>query len=266
MLKDELLDKDTHFQKALLADLVVLQQVVAPLQAWASTELRDLPWRRSRNPWHILVSEVMLQQTQVSRVIGRYQEFLTRFPTVASCAEAPSSAVIALWAGLGYNRRAVNLWRAAKRVVEEHDGAYRQNATRCLRCPASALIRRAPSRLLLLKTMSQSSTRMSAVSLHAGQETVLLRSMRNIWPMNFCRLGMGGYGIRACSILLLLCAPSASRLVPNVHSRSHAIGRAREKTRRQTAPGCQRSSRPLMVRIDRSAVVSSMHSADRRST
>ncbi len=122
MLKDELLDKDTHFQKALLADLVVLQQVVAPLQAWASTELRDLPWRRSRNPWHILVSEVMLQQTQVSRVIGRYQEFLTRFPTAASCAEAPSSAVIALWAGLGYNRRAVNLWRAAKRVVEEHDG------------------------------------------------------------------------------------------------------------------------------------------------
>jgi len=105
-----------------LADLVVPQQVVAPLQAWASTGLRDLPWRRSRDPWHILVSEVMLQQTQVSRVIDRYDEFLARFPTATSCAEAPSSAVIELWAGLGYNRRAVNLWRAAQRVVEEHDG------------------------------------------------------------------------------------------------------------------------------------------------
>ena len=116
-------------------DVVAPHQVVAPLQAWAATELRDLPWRRTRDPWHILVSEVMLQQTQVSRVIDRYHEFLERFPTAASCAVAPSSAVIELWAGLGYNRRAVNLWRAAGCVVERHDGVVPSDLKALLALP-----------------------------------------------------------------------------------------------------------------------------------
>jgi len=96
--------------------------VVVGLRGWAATELRDLPWRHSRDPWHVLVSEVMLQQTQVARVLDRYRAFLDRFPTARSCAAAPTSAVIELWAGLGYNRRAVNLWRAASVVTEQHDG------------------------------------------------------------------------------------------------------------------------------------------------
>ena len=96
--------------------------VVEPVQKWAQSELRDLPWRRTRDPWRILVSEVMLQQTQVSRVIERYEQFLARFPTATSCADAPTSAVIEEWAGLGYNRRAVNLWRAASVVANEHGG------------------------------------------------------------------------------------------------------------------------------------------------
>ena len=74
---------------------------------------RDLPWRRTRDPWAVLVSELMLQQTQVARVIPKYHAFLERFPTVASCAAAPAGDVVRLWAGLGYNRRAVNLHRAA---------------------------------------------------------------------------------------------------------------------------------------------------------
>lgn len=69
-----------------------------------------------------MVSEIMLQQTQVSRVIERYHEFLERFPTASDCAHAPTSAVIELWAGLGYNRRAVNLWRAAGVIEAEHNG------------------------------------------------------------------------------------------------------------------------------------------------
>lgn len=78
--------------------------------------LRDLPWRRTRDPWAVLVSECMLQQTQVARVIPKYEAFLARFPTVAACAAAPVGEVVRAWAGLGYNRRAVNLHRIASAV------------------------------------------------------------------------------------------------------------------------------------------------------
>lgn len=97
--------------------------VVEPLLAWSETELRDLPWRQTRDPWKILVSEIMLQQTQVARVRDRWYEFLERFPTATDCADAPTSAVIELWAGLGYNRRAVNLWRAAVEVRDRNGGS-----------------------------------------------------------------------------------------------------------------------------------------------
>ena len=83
------------------------------LLAWSARTRRDLPWRRTRDPWAVLVSELMLQQTQVTRVIPKYHAFLARFPTIASCAAAPVGDVIRMWAGLGYNRRAVNLHRAA---------------------------------------------------------------------------------------------------------------------------------------------------------
>ena len=80
---------------------------------WGATRLRDLPWRRTRDPWAILVSELMLQQTQVSRVLPRYEAFLARFPTAAVCADATAADVVREWNGLGYNRRALNLHRAA---------------------------------------------------------------------------------------------------------------------------------------------------------
>src|SRR4029077_7607763 len=75
--------------------------------------MRDLPWRRTRDPWAVLVSEVMLQQTQVARVMPIWDAFMQRFPTVASCAAAAQADVVRAWAGRGYNRRAVNLHRAA---------------------------------------------------------------------------------------------------------------------------------------------------------
>jgi A/G-specific adenine glycosylase len=89
---------------------------------WWAVHGSDLPWRRSRDPWAMLVSELMLQQTQVARVEERYARFLDRFPTVAACAAAPAGDVIDEWAGLGYNRRAVHLHRAAGVCVEEHGG------------------------------------------------------------------------------------------------------------------------------------------------
>jgi A/G-specific adenine glycosylase len=92
------------------------------LSGWADGARRDLPWRRTRDPWAVLVSELMLQQTQVARVVPRFEAFLARFPTPAACASAPVADVVRAWAGLGYNRRAVSLHRAAAAVVERHGG------------------------------------------------------------------------------------------------------------------------------------------------
>ena len=90
----------------------------AALLAWYADRGRDLPWRRTRDPYAILVSEVMLQQTQVSRVVPRYLEWLGRWPTVDALSSSPLADVIRAWQGLGYNRRAVNLHRAARAVAE----------------------------------------------------------------------------------------------------------------------------------------------------
>jgi A/G-specific adenine glycosylase len=90
---------------------------------WAAQAGRDLPWRRTRDPWAVLVSEVMLAQTQAARVIPRWQEFMARWPTAGSCARAPVAAVIAAWSGLGYNRRAVLLHRAAGLISIQPGGA-----------------------------------------------------------------------------------------------------------------------------------------------
>ncbi len=97
--------------------------LVADLAAWFGVEGRDLPWRRTRDPWGVLVSELMLQQTGVARVEPRYRAFLDRFPTAAVCAAAPAGDVVEEWRGLGYNRRAVNLHRCARAVVADHGGS-----------------------------------------------------------------------------------------------------------------------------------------------
>ncbi len=87
------------------------------LLAWYAANGRDLPWRHTRDPYAILVSEVMLQQTQVARVVPRYLEWLERWPTVKALGSASTAEVIRAWQGLGYNRRAVNLHRAARIVA-----------------------------------------------------------------------------------------------------------------------------------------------------
>ena len=89
---------------------------------WWDSEKRDLPWRISRDPWAILVSEFMLQQTQASRVVEKYKTFLKRFPNPTTCANSTPGKVIELWSGLGYNRRAINLHRTAKIIAEKHKG------------------------------------------------------------------------------------------------------------------------------------------------
>ena len=92
------------------------------LLAWFRRHGRDLPWRRTRDPYQILVSEVMLQQTQVARVTEYWPRFLERFPTVQHLAAATPKRVRDVWEGLGYYRRAENLRRAAREVVTHHRG------------------------------------------------------------------------------------------------------------------------------------------------
>src|SRR5262245_59261852 len=87
--------------------------------AWYAAVRRDLPWRRTRDPYRILVSEVMLQQTQVARVVPYYEAFLERFPDEGALAAAPAADVLRLWSGLGYNRRALALQAAAAVVARD---------------------------------------------------------------------------------------------------------------------------------------------------
>lgn len=105
------------------------------LLAWFAAAGRDLPWRRTRDPYHIMVAEIMLQQTQVDRVIPKYHAFLAAFPTLAALAEAPTADVIRAWAGLGYNRRALNLQRAARAVLHEHGGQFPRDIPTLLKLP-----------------------------------------------------------------------------------------------------------------------------------
>jgi A/G-specific adenine glycosylase len=88
---------------------------------------RRLPWRETTDPYEILVSEVMLQQTQVSRVVGKYREFLEAFPTIQALATASLAEILRVWQGLGYNRRALALHRLARIVVETHGGSVPDN-------------------------------------------------------------------------------------------------------------------------------------------
>ncbi|HVT80319.1 MAG TPA: A/G-specific adenine glycosylase, partial [Phycisphaerae bacterium] len=101
-----------------------LDQLAAPLLAWYDTvhQDRDMPWRRTRDPYAIWLSETMLQQTQVETVKPYYARFLSRFPTVGALAAAPLEEVLALWAGLGYYRRARHLHAAAQQIAETHGG------------------------------------------------------------------------------------------------------------------------------------------------
>ena len=119
------------------------------LSEWYAANGRDLPWRHTRDPYAILVSEVMLQQTQVERVAPRYLAWLARWPTVDALAAATTAEVIREWQGLGYNRRAVNLHRAAREVAQHGwpddltslpgVGPYTSAALRCFAFEEDAL-------------------------------------------------------------------------------------------------------------------------------
>ena len=98
------------------------ERVHISLLQWYAAEKRDLPWRITNDPYAILVSEIMLQQTQVDRVLPKYLQFLAAFPTLDDLATAPTADVISVWVPLGYNMRAVRLQSIARQVIAEYDG------------------------------------------------------------------------------------------------------------------------------------------------
>lgn len=113
---------DSSQPDSVVTDPQLLEALHEAVFEWVGPRLRQLPWREVRDPWHILVSEVMLQQTSVNRVQGKWQAFIERFPTPHDCARAELADVLRIWQGLGYPRRARNLHRAAHEIVSGFDG------------------------------------------------------------------------------------------------------------------------------------------------
>lgn len=105
------------------------------LLEWFATHARTLPWRNIDNPYHVLVSEIILQQTRVAQGMDYYHAFIERFPTVESLAEAPLDAVMKVWQGLGYYTRARNLHAAAKKIVSQHGGQLPASYDELLKLP-----------------------------------------------------------------------------------------------------------------------------------
>ena len=106
------------------APLTTLSEIVPPLLAWYRANARDLPWRKTRDPYRVWVSEIMLQQTRVAAVLGYYQRFLSAFPSVEALAHAPEERLMKLWEGLGYYSRARNLQSAARTVATDFGGEF----------------------------------------------------------------------------------------------------------------------------------------------
>lgn len=113
----------------------ISRKCVRALLSWFSTNARDLPWRRTRDPYAIWISEVMLQQTQVATVVPYWERWMARLPTLSDLASAPPDKVLKLWEGLGYYNRARNLQSAAAMIVNEHNGRFPQTLAALLDLP-----------------------------------------------------------------------------------------------------------------------------------
>jgi len=122
--REELIRQETVHEEFVWHDPRWRGRVRRRLLGWFATQARSLPWRDHPTPYHVWVSEIMLQQTQVATVIDYYHRFLAAFPTVVDLAAAPEERLMRLWEGLGYYRRARSMHAAAKLIVERHDGVF----------------------------------------------------------------------------------------------------------------------------------------------
>jgi A/G-specific adenine glycosylase len=116
-------------------DQILLRRFRRAIRRFYAANRRDFPWRNTRNPYRILVSEIMLQQTQAPRVVPKYSAFIKAFPSFRSLANAPLREVLSLWQGLGYNRRALALKRLAETVVSEYKGRLPRDMAKLIKLP-----------------------------------------------------------------------------------------------------------------------------------
>jgi A/G-specific adenine glycosylase len=181
--------------------------LAGPVLAWGLPRLRDLPWRHTRDPWAVLVSEVMLQQTQVARVVPKWHAFLAEFPTTAACAAASLGDVLRLWQGLGYPRRARNLQAAAIEV--ERRGAFPRSLDELLTLPGvGAYTARAVLAFAYEDDAAVVDTNIARVHARLAGRTLTAREVQQLaddalpmgqaWEWNQCIMDLGA----------VLCRPS----------------------------------------------------------
>jgi A/G-specific adenine glycosylase len=214
------------------------------LLGWWEATRRDLPWRRTRDPWAVLVSEVMLQQTQVERVVPRWHRFLERFPTPEACAVAGAGAVVEEWAGLGYNRRAVSLHRCAVAVADDHGGEMPADLAALLALPgigpytARAVLAFAfdVDVAVVDTNVGRILARTSGRTLPAGEAQALaddLVPMGEGWAWNQAMLDLGATVCRKrspdcsrCPVATTCAWAASGRSDPDPAVGSHAVSRA----------------------------------------
>ena len=122
-----------------------LSSIVEPLITWYGENSRPLPWRKDPTPYHVWISEIMLQQTRIEAVIPYYHRFLAELPDVEALSLVDDDKLMKLWEGLGYYSRARNLKKAAIQIMAEYDGKLPEDAESSKSFPASESIRQAPS-------------------------------------------------------------------------------------------------------------------------
>jgi A/G-specific adenine glycosylase len=218
------------------------------LLAWFRREKRDLEWRRTRDPYHIWVSEIMLQQTRVAAVTPYYQQFLARFPTVSHLARAREDAVLQSWAGLGYYSRARNLRRAAREIVAQHAGKFPRELPAALALPgigrytASAVLSIAYGApfAVLDGNVARVLSRLGAVRGDLRQPRIW-RSLEETAARLLARDAAGDWNQAMMELGAILCTPRAPRckICPVARwCRAHTLGIANQfpSARRQAKP------------------------------
>ena len=202
---------------------------------------RDLPWRQTRDPYHIWISEVMLQQTQVSRVQTRWDEWLERFPSVDALAVAPDADVLAAWQGMGYNRRALALHEAARQVSELHGGVFPRERDALLALPGVGPSTAAGIRAFAFDEPDvYLETNVRAVFIHELFPSADLVSDASLVPL--VRQACPERDVRGWYYALLDYGAWLKRAVPNPSRRAKAY------TRQSRFEGSHRQKRALVLR------------------
>ena len=112
-----------------------MKKIVEPLLNWYLENKRELPWRKDKNPYHVWISEIMLQQTRIEAVKGYYEIFMKRLPTIESLSKVEEDELLKLWEGLGYYNRARNLKKAAIKIMDEYNGIFPSEYEEILKLP-----------------------------------------------------------------------------------------------------------------------------------